>query len=205
MMQWLVEKGTLFTHIWADVQKWCQNVCYKSVQIHRLWKRHGSKKASFALTANHTWELHHHVIALHALTWDFLQTSICHSEGSCICWHEAWVKSLNRTSVRSISTAHTTLKMQGHKIQVCFTICLIESVSNSYLVWIQMHQFCHISRPWHFLLCKSNQRFSSFPPISCSTSSVQYVFCTISYCLNWNLVLKTFSHNHKLFSHMEVT
>jgi len=85
------------------------------------------------------------------------------------------------------------LKMHVHKIQVCFTICLIESVSNSHLVWIQMHQFCHISWPWHFLLCKSNQRFSSLCPQS--TNFLQYllsssacVFCMISYCLNWNLV-----------------
>jgi len=101
------------------------------------------------------------------------------------------------------------MKMQLHKIQVCFTICLIESVSNSYLVWIQMHQFYHISWPWHFLLCKSNQRFSSLCYQSTNflqylLSSSAYVFCMISYCLNWTLVVKTSSHNHKLFSCMEM-
>jgi len=39
---------------WTDIQKRCQNVCYKSVQIYRLWKQNGPKKASFALRAHHT-------------------------------------------------------------------------------------------------------------------------------------------------------
>jgi hypothetical protein len=100
------------------------------------------------------------------------------------------------------------LKMQVHKIQVWFKICLLESVSHSYLIWTQMCQCRCISWPWHFLLCKSNQRFSSLCPqsnfLQYLLNSSAYIFCMISCCLKWNLVFKTFPHNHELFSCMEL-
>ena len=123
-------------------------------------------------------------------------------------WHLS--SSLNRTSVRSISTAYTPEDASSQNSGLLHD--MFDRVPEpSYLIWMQMHQCCCISWSWHFLLCKSNQTFSSLCPQSTTNflqhllSSSAYVFCMISFCLKWNMVLKTFLHSHKLFSCMEMT
>jgi hypothetical protein len=67
-------------------KKWCQNVCYISVQIYGCRKMNRPNNRSG--TQHTTYEPSHHVMTLSQYKWDFLHTSTCYFESSGIHQYE---------------------------------------------------------------------------------------------------------------------
>lgn len=130
--------------IFGQIFKNGVRMCYKSVQIQRLWKQNGPKKASFTLKSTPHIETTPSCNGTPYINIGFSPNLILRVYISADMKPRLIIKQNNcEVSFNSIYP----LKMQVHKIQVCFTICLIESVSHSYIVLIHMHQFCCISWP----------------------------------------------------------
>ena len=92
--------------------------------------------------------------------------------------------------------------------QSYIVICVVEYVNHYCLTWMQVQQFCSY-KLWTcpFLLsnCTSDllvdvsfhdHCHQIFPRVAC-------IFCMFLYCLEWNLLSKTFSHICEWFSCLE--
>lgn len=96
-------------------------------------------------------------------------------------------------------SSRNPMKASVHNIQSWSIICVVEFVNHSFLIWMHMQQFCQIlchivDMPscctcWVtiFLEISPFQHHFRiiFPHLVC-------VFCIVSYCLAWKLLLKYF-------------
>jgi len=94
------------------------------------------------------------------------------------------------------------MKVPVHKIQSCFTTYVVVFVNYGCIIWVQMQMFwcvsCWLQR-YPYPMNQSNQLFSC-RCIKPSTNFIQsffsqHIFSEFSYCLQWNRLLKTFSHS----------
>jgi hypothetical protein len=181
---------TQVLHNWKGVTYWC---------VHSFRGKKGPNKPS--RTQHTTHQPWHQVMALQGLMMDFLQMNTFYSETSHIDWDV--IKVFTTQDMHgAYSASMYPMKVPVHKIQSCFTIYVTVFVNYGCIVWVQMQLFWCISCWLHrypYPMSKSNQRFSC-RCLKPSTNFIQSffsqrIFCVFSYCLQWNLLLKTFSHN----------
>jgi hypothetical protein len=118
---------------WVD--KCSQKLCTISVLV---WGVTQKLDSVILVALNNTLhEPRHKAMARPVLIWP-----TCYSDSSCVRWNTE-VSLIKHTSVGCISSAFTQWPVR--KIQFCCIIYVVEFVNHSFLICIQMHQFCWIS------------------------------------------------------------
>ena len=102
-----------------------------------------------------------------------------------------------------------SVKVLLHKIQSCFTNCIVEFVNHSCLIQIKMQQFCYIlwERCTHTPLQVVPKLFLGMSPFITNFVHFffsQYVFSMFFPCLKWYLLFETFLCDCKFFPHVEL-